>query len=237
LQIDTDPAAALVTADRCVAIAPTLPDGHFVRGRALAALGRLHAARDAYGCAIAAGRHAADHFVTDGEIPAWRAAFETALTLMREERWQDALAWLEFAQRARPVMQIVINRARCCEMLGDLATALALFRAALDGYRDELAAIEYVNFVFRHGSPDIALLAVEQALPVVGDDYRRAFLATAAARFVQSGRRPEAAEVVARALAIGGDPGLGRAVVDAMADHYGVAELRAIGREPAAVLA
>ena len=55
------------------------------------------------------------------------------------------------------------------------------------GFRDEAAAIEYVNFVFRHGSPDIALAAVEQTLHTLGDDYRRAFLTSAAAALQRAG--------------------------------------------------
>ena len=81
-----------------------------------------------------------------------------------------------------------------------------------DAFRDEAAAIEYVNFVFRHGSPDVARVAVEMALPMLGDDYRRAFLTSAAAAMLRAGRRDDAAALVDRALAVGGAPAAGRAV-------------------------
>jgi len=97
---------------------------------------------------------------------------------------------------------LILNRSKCRESLGDLADALAGFRAVFDGFRDEPAAIEYVNFVFRHGSPDIVLTAVETALPVLGADYTRAFLVSAGAAMLRAGRRDEAVALVARAVAV-----------------------------------
>ena len=100
---------------------------------------------------------------------------------------------------ARPAERtLILNRAKCRESQGDLEDALVGFRAVFDGFGDEAAAIEYVNFVFRHGSPDIVLAAVEQALPVLGDDYRQAFLTSAAAGMLRAGRRDDAQALVRR---------------------------------------
>jgi len=122
---------------------------------------------------------------------------------------------------------LILNRARCCEAQGDLAGARAGFRAVFDNARDETGAIEYVNFVFRHDSPDEVLNAVEVALPVLGDDYRRAFLASAAAGMLRAQRRAEAAALLRRVLAIG-DPLAGRGVIRALAEHYGEPDLMTI---------
>jgi tetratricopeptide (TPR) repeat protein len=228
-------ADALSAADECTTIVATFPDGHFMRGRALAALGRYDEARAALGEAIRTGSNAAfEHFVVDDEIAAWKAHNEIGGTLVSQSRFAEARQWLELALRTRPAERtLILNRARCCEAQGDLAEALAGFRAVFDGFHDENAAIEYVNFVFRHGSADIALMAVESALPVVGDDYRRAFLASAAAAMLRAGRRDDAGVLVDRAVAVGQEPGAGRAVVAALAKEFGQPELAdLIDRDP-----
>ena len=76
---------------------------------------------------------------------------------MSEGRFAEAQQWLELGLRARPAERtLILNRAKCREAQGDLEDALVGFRAVFEGFRDEPAAIEYVNFVFRHGSPDVA---------------------------------------------------------------------------------
>ena len=229
LHLELDAGRGLATADRCLAVTSNLPDGHFVRGQALAVLGRFHEARDAFAAAIEAGRFGHQHFVVNDEIAVWLAHNEIARTLMHEKRWADAERWLDLALEARPrAMLLILNKARCREEQGDLERALVLFRAALEGYRDQTAAIDYVNFVFRHGSPDIALTAVEQALPVVEPDYQRAFLTTVAGEMLRAGRRTEAAQLIGRALAVDGAPEAGRAIVRALAKHHGMPELAAL---------
>ena len=228
---------ALAVAEKCVAMVETLPDGHFARGRALVALGRLHEARDALGAAIAQGQKPADHFVVEDEIAMWKAHNEIAGTLVAEGRFAEARAWLDLALRARPAERtLILNRARCCEGMGDLAAALAGFRAAFDGFRDEHAAIEYVNFVFRHGSPEVCVVVVESVLPFVGDEYRCAFLTSAAAVVLRAGRRAEARALLERASR--GNATMA-SIVAALAAHYGTPELGDLLRaaEPQLVLA
>jgi tetratricopeptide (TPR) repeat protein len=216
-------ADALAVADACVAAVKTLPDGHFVRGRALAALGRYRDAREALGEAIRVGSTKTfEHFVVDDEIATWKAHNEIGGTLMSEGRFAEALQWLDLALRARPAERILIlNRAKCLEAQNDLAGALAAFRAVFDGFRDENAAIEYVNFVSRHGSAEIMLAAVESALPVLGPDYQRAFLTSGAAAMLRDGRHAAAAQLIRRVLAVGGEPHAGRAVIAALAQQFG----------------
>jgi hypothetical protein len=97
-----------------------------------------------------------------------------------------------------------------------------------DGFRDENAAIEYVNFVSRHGSADIVLAAVESALPVLGADYQRAFLTSAAAAMLRDGRHADAQRLIERVLDVGGDAAVGRAVVNALAQQFGQPGLNAL---------
>ena len=223
-------ADALTAADDCVAIVATLPDGHFARGRALAALGRYEEARAALGEAISVGSNRSfEHFVVDDEIAAWKAHNEIGGTLVSERRFAEARRWLELGLASRPAERtLILNRARCCEAQDDLVEALAAFRAVFDGCQDEAAAIEYVNFVFRHGSPDIVLAAVEGALPVLGEDYRRAFLTSAAAAMLRAGRRDDAGALLRRVMAVGDAPAKGRAIVKALAQQYGVPELNGL---------
>jgi tetratricopeptide (TPR) repeat protein len=229
------PADALTAADRCIAIVDTLADGHFARGRALAALGRLHEARDAFGAAIAQGERGADHFVVQDEIATWKAHNELAGTLMREGRYADARRWFELALRNRPDERtLILNRIRCCEAMGDLGAALEALRDAFTRFGDQAAAIEFVNFVFRHGSPDACLAAVEDALPVANLEYRCAFLTSAAAVMARAGRPDDARRLLGRVLGLRDDRPAAEAIVRALATHYNTPELEDLlaGAEP-----
>jgi tetratricopeptide (TPR) repeat protein len=214
----------LATIERCIAIVSTLADAHFLRGKVLVQLGRNYDARDAFGAAIAAGAHSGEQFVVDDEVAIWKAPNEIAATLMHENRHAEAAAWLDAALELRPAAQpLVINRARCREALGDLEGALIGFRAAFEAYHDELASIEYVNFVFRHGGADEGLAAVEAALPFVSLGYQRVFLTSVAGLLLRAGRRAEAAGLIERALA--GNRAEGEATVRALAERFEVPEL------------
>ncbi len=220
-------ADALAAADRCIAVVDTLPDGHFARGRALVALGRYHDARDAFGEAIAQGRNARDHFVVADEIATWKAHNEIAGTLMLERRFADARRWLELALRARPGERTLLrNLARCCEELGDLPAALAAHRSVFESAGDQEAAVEFVNFVFRHGSPDDGEAVVEGVLPASSEEYRCVFLASAAALMARAGRRDDARRLLGRVLGVRPDRGAAEAIVHSLAGHYGVPQLK-----------
>ena len=140
---------------------------------------------------------------------------------MREGRNAEAVRWLDAAIANRPAVQpLLINRAGCREALGDVAGALVDYRSVFEAFRDEFSAIQYVNFVLRHGGPDVCLAAVESALPAVGDDYRCALLASAAAMMARADRVTEAAALLGRALGVG-DPVVARATVTSMVEHFG----------------
>jgi tetratricopeptide (TPR) repeat protein len=227
---DGRPADALELADECVKIVATLPDGHFMRGRALTALGRHHEARASLGQAINVGQGGTfEHFVTDDQIPIWKAHNEIGGTLVTEKRYPEARQWLDLALRAQPAERVLMrNRARCYESEGNLAEALAGFRSMFDLLLDEESAIELVNFVFRHGAPDAVLQAVELAMPVLGNDYRRAFLISGAAALLRVNRQVEAGALVGRALAVGEQPEIGRAIVRSLAQQYGMPQLNGL---------
>jgi tetratricopeptide (TPR) repeat protein len=231
------PADALPVAEECLAVVPTYPDGHFARGRALAGVGRFEEGRAALEEAIRFGSSTTfDHFVIDDEIAIWKAHNEIGGTFVSERRFAEAQKQLELGLKARPAERtLLLNRARCCEIQSDLVEALAGFRSVFDLFRDEPAAIEYVNFVFRHDSADVVLAAVEVALPVLGDDYRRAFLTSAAAAMLRAQRRDAAATLLRRVLALGDEPSIGVAVIKALAQHYNQPELNHVLDSAAAV--
>jgi tetratricopeptide (TPR) repeat protein len=208
---------ALRTAEECCAIAPSLSSAHFVAGRILARAGRLYEARDAFGRAIAAGAHDREQFVVDNEIAIWKAHNELGATLMREERYAEALRWFELAAAQRPAAQpLLVNRAKSHEALGDLVRAGELFAAAARSGCDEPSAIEFVNFLLRRDRRADAVAAIEAALPVLGDGYRIVFLGTAASIHARAGDIAAARDALARAYRIGA-PGEARATLDALA--------------------
>ncbi len=199
-----DTATAGLTIRECLRIAPNFSNAHFTHGKLLARSGQRFEAREAFGRAIAAGAHDAEQFVVDNEIAIWKAHSEIGATLMYEKRFAEALQWFELASQARPgAAPLVINRAKCHEALAQLEPAEQLFRAAFTGFADEPSAIEWVNFLFRHGRDPEAIAAVEEALPLVSEGYRRVFLGAVAASHLRSGRADLAGTAVERALAIG----------------------------------
>jgi hypothetical protein len=227
---DARAAEALSIADDCVELVRTFPDAHFVRGRALAALGRYNEARTAFEESIRCGMSTAfEHFVVDEEIAIWKATNEIGGTFALEKRFAEAREWIVKGLQARPgERMLMLNLARCAESAGDPEQARAGFLGVLEQFRDEEAAIEYVNFIFRHDSANGVLSAVETTLPFLGDDYRRAFLTSAAASLLREGRSGEAATLLMRVLAVGGAPGAGRAVVNALAEVYKQPELKGL---------
>jgi tetratricopeptide (TPR) repeat protein len=220
---------ALPIADSCVELVPTFPDAHFARGRALVALGRYNEARSALEESIRCGLSTAfEHFVVDEEVAIWRAANEIAGTFVLEKRFAEAREWIAKGIQARPGERtLMLNLARCAESESDFAQARSAFRDVFEAFRDEEAAIEYVNFIFRHDAANGVLDVVETTLPFLGDDYRRAFLTSAAALLLREGRSAEADALLKRVLAIG-EPGAGAAVVNALANVYQQPELKAL---------
>lgn len=217
---DLERAEAIV--GEAIVIAPNYSNAHFTHGRILALQGNRFAARDAFGRAIAAGKHDRDQFVVDDEIAIWKAPNEIGATLMHEGRHREALPWFELAGQARPrAVALLANRARCHEVLGELDQAEALFAAAARCGTDEPSAIEWVNFCLRARSTNVAVAAIEACLPVLGAGYRTAFLATAAAARLREGRTDAASALVERAVAASDTADEGRAIVVALAKKLG----------------
>ncbi len=163
--------------------------------------------------------------MVDNEIAIWKAHNEIGATLMREQRFAEALAWFELAAQARPAAQpLVINRARCHEALGDLGAAQTLFEAALRSDRDGRSAIEWINFLLRRDRTAEALDAIDAALPLVDVSERALLLGTAAAAHLRAGRRDRAQLAVDRAAA-SGTRSASAATIENLALHLGMPEL------------
>jgi len=222
---DTDSGAAIETITECLTVAPNYSTAHFTHGKILAKRGEFHAARDAFGRAIAAGEHDAEQFVVDNEVAIWKAHSEIGATLMHEKRYADALKWFELASAARPMAApLLVNRAKCHEQLGDLGSAATLYRAAFDAFKDEASAIEWVNFLLRAGRENEALDAIEACLACVSPGYQCVFLGTAALVHLRAGRESEAAEALERALAAL-HPAEARQTLMALAERMGAPDL------------
>jgi tetratricopeptide (TPR) repeat protein len=220
---DARTALALVT--ECLVNVPDYSNAHFAHGKILARAGELFEARNAFGRAIAAGAHDREQFVVDNEIAIWKAASEIGATLMREARWAEALAWFELASRARPAAQpLLMNRAKCHEALGDVPAAETLFGAAFVGAGDERCAIEWINFLLRHGRGAEAFAAIETALALVSDTTQALLLGVAAAAHLRSGRR-EAAQVAVDRAVERGSRAASTATIEALAAQFAMPEL------------
>src|SRR6185312_6475953 len=119
---------------------------------------------------------------------------------------------------------LVLNRARCHEKLGDVVAAGTLFAGAFETYKDELSAIDWVNFLLRSGREAEALIAIEASLDRVGPGYFIVFLGMAALVYMRSGRESEAKAAVARAMAAG-DPREVGPTLQALAEQLNAPEL------------
>jgi tetratricopeptide (TPR) repeat protein len=209
----------------CLSHVPNYSNAHFLHGRLLSRAGDLHAARDAFGRAIAAGAHDHEQFVVDDEIAIWKAHSEIGGTLMREGRYSEALAWFELASRARPGAQpLVINRAKCHEALGDTRSAAELFAAAYRRFADAPSTIEWINCLLRLGRSAEALEVIDAASAFVDAPTQALLLATAAAVHLRAGHTEAARAAVERALSCG-DRAASAATVRTLAEHLAMPEL------------
>jgi tetratricopeptide (TPR) repeat protein len=217
--------SALALVRESLGLVPNYSNAHFSHGKILVRMGDLHAARDAFGRAIAAGADDGQQFVVDNEIAIWKAHSEIGATLMHENRFAEALAWFDLAARSRPAAQpLVINRAKCHEALGDRRAAHALFRAAFDADCDTTSSVEWINFLLRCGNVDSALGAIAVAVPHVDDETAVVLLATQAALHLRAGKAGAAQIAVDRAVERG-NRATASATVAALAVHYGVPAL------------
>jgi tetratricopeptide (TPR) repeat protein len=213
---------AQATIDDALAIGPNYSNAHFTHGRILTLLGDRNAARAAFGRAIRAGAYDHEQFVVDDEIAIWKAANEIAATLMAEERYREALPWLERAGQNRPrAVALLSNRAKCHEALGELDAAEALYAEAARCGEDEPSAIDWVNFCLRARPAPVALAAIEGALPALGYAYQCTFLAAAAAVRLRAGDEPGTEAYLKRALAAPPTPEEAKAIVMALAERLG----------------
>lgn len=202
-----DPKKSEQTAREVLGYTPTFANAHFSLGKALAAQRRYAEAREAFVAAIEDGKHAQDHFAVDNEVPLWKAHSEIGGTLMEEGAYELALAWFEFALRARPRVQPVrLNRARALERLDRAEEAEAAFQTVWEEDRDDPAAIDYLNFLLRSGRDDAALAMIEDAASQVAPETRLILYGSAAAIASRRDDSRAAEAYVARALAVEGVP-------------------------------
>ena len=168
--------------------APTLADAHFMLGKALVPQHRFAEAREAFIASIEDGNYVEQHPTVDNEVPLWKAHSEIGATFMQQGGYDLAVAWFDFALKARPKIQPVrLNRARALEALERFDEAREAFAAVWADDRDFLAANEYVNFLLRRGEDGAAVAFVEEAAPELSGEPQLIFYGSAAAIAFRNG--------------------------------------------------
>ena len=227
--------------DDCIAAVPSFANAHFSSGKIFSAQARFFEAREAFGRAIAAGEHNGQHFVVDDEVAMWKAHSEIGATLLREERYADALAWFDLGLRNRPDAEpLLTNRAKALEGLGRDDEADEAYRLAFLSAKSERTAIEFVNLLLRRGRDDAALAAIRDALPLVTPGYQVVFLASAGAIVARRGDEAGAKRFVLAALDVLPNRAEAVATVAALARQFDEATFTDIAwaileREPSVV--
>lgn len=199
-----DAAKAEVVAREIIAQTQTFADAHFLLGKSLAAQRRFAEARQALIAAIEDGKSSHLHPFVDNEIPLWKAHSEIGATLIEEQKYDLALAWFEFALKARPKVQPVrINQARALEAVGRYDEARAVLSAVWEDDRDDLAANEYLNFLLRRGDERGALGFIEAVAEELPPETRLIMYGSAAVIASRLGE-PGAERYLERALNVAG---------------------------------
>ena len=182
------PEEGLGYAREALEIAGTYGNAHFSAGRALEDLRRYEEAREMFRAAIADGAHLAKHYVSDEDVPVWKAQNCIAGTYLVQGDDAGALPWLEEALRNSPGTHPVRhNIAGVYERLGRLDDAERVFEALRDDFGDALSCANYANFLLRRGKDREALAAIDNDAPRVGGETAAAMYATAAAVVQRNG--------------------------------------------------
>lgn len=182
------PEEGLGYAREALEIAGTYGNAHFAAGRALEDLKRYEEAREMFRAAIADGAHLSKHYVSDEDVPVWKAQNCIAGTYLVQGDDANALPWLEEALRNSPGTHPVRhNIAGAYERLGRLDDAERVLKALRDDFDDALSCANYANFLLRRGKDREAIAAIDADAPRVGGETAAAMYATAAAVIQRNG--------------------------------------------------
>jgi len=178
---------------------PAMPDAPFHLGNLLVERNALLEAENAYVHAIelAAAAVPAYFGLYDAGIGSWKARLQLAMTLGRQNRWQDALPWLLEADEAAPAVPLTL-------------LALGLCRFHLEQYEEALAAWSGVDLE-AVASADV-LCRVAEAHILLGHGAEALATAEMAAR-----RYPREADAVLCAARVHVEAGDGRGALRAYA--------------------
>lgn len=167
-------------ARECLSVSPHYANAHFQLGKALVAQGRYDEGREAFFAAIDDGKYAHLQFVLDDQVYIWKAYSEIGASYVAQQDDPNATEWfrkgLENAPNVEPLM---INLARSLDRQQRFEEAEEVLRRAFHTHRDDMTAIDYVNFLLRRRRGLEALAAIEEVHAELSDEGAAALLVAA----------------------------------------------------------
>jgi tetratricopeptide (TPR) repeat protein len=180
-------------ARECLSVSPHYANAHFQLGKALVAQGRYDEGREAFFGAIDDGKYAHLQFVLDDQVYIWKAYSEIGASYVAQQDDANATQWfrkgLENAPNVEPLM---INLARSLDRQQRFEEAEEVLRRAFHTHRDDMTAIDYVNFLLRRRRGLEALAAIEEVHAELSDEGAAALL-VAASQIARFGRDSQSA--------------------------------------------
>ena len=146
-----DPVRGEQVSREALRVAPRYANGHFQLGKALIAQKRYGEAREAYLAAIEDGAYAHLQFVIDDQVYVWKAHSEIGSSYVAEGDNEKAAEWFAKGLANAPAVHpLQVNYARALDRLGRFDDAGAAYQKAFETHRDDVTAVDYVNFLLRH---------------------------------------------------------------------------------------
>jgi tetratricopeptide (TPR) repeat protein len=221
---------ALALIDECLERSPDYLLAIYGKGEILGRAGRYEEAREWFKKAIAAKAHEERYSVVDEEISLWKAQSNIATSYVQEERYEEAIPWLEEARRNKPDVWMVQERlAWLLERCRRYFDAEIVLREAFERQRSEQTAAAYVNYLVRRQRMTRALEAIEEALRSLDGEIAAA-LNVAAGAIVRKTGSADPVPYLQRALELAPGNGLALGLLEEIyrerGDQVSLARLR-----------
>jgi tetratricopeptide (TPR) repeat protein len=160
-----DSERALQIIDECLEGAPEYVLAISCKAEILGRQGRYEEARDWFKKAIATKGLEDRNTVVDEDIAVWKAHSNIATSYVQEERYEDAIPWLEEAHRNKPDVWMIVERlAWVFERCRRYFDAEIVLREAFERQKTEQTATAYVNYLVRRQRLTRALEVIEESI-------------------------------------------------------------------------
>ncbi|HEY1727888.1 MAG TPA: tetratricopeptide repeat protein [Candidatus Baltobacteraceae bacterium] len=221
---------ALATIDECLERAPGYVLAIYCKAEILARAGRFEDAREWFKKAIATKGLEDRYSVVDEEISLWKAQSNIAATYLNENKFEEAIPWLEEAQRNKPDIWMVQERlAWVFETCKRYFDAEIVLRGAFEREKNDQTITAYVNYLVRRQRMTRALEVIEEALERV-DEQMTSSLNVAAAIIVRRAKSADPVPYLRTALERAPGNGLALGMLEEIyreqGDEVAVARLR-----------